>query len=103
MTWIVRTKSPYRLSAKLAAGLATCAFLAIAGSATSANARSADQQNLPDGYGGYYVAAPVAYGWPYGYGYYPPYAYYAQPYPYYGWPYYAPRAYYGPGARVSGP
>lgn len=96
MTWMVRTKSSHHLSTKLAAGLATCAFLAIAAAATPADARSGDQQNLPGGYGEYYAAPPVVYGSPYGYGYYGP-TYYAQPYPYYGWPYYAPQAYYGPG------
>jgi hypothetical protein len=112
MTWIVDTKS--RLPAKLAAGLAISALLAIGTFTLPADARDAAQQNLPYGYGGYYPTPPAAYGWPYGYAYYAPpyayygspYAYYAPPYAYYGWPYYARQAHYGPGigsGKVSGP
>jgi hypothetical protein len=102
MTWIVDTESRRHLSAKLAAGLAISALLAVGTFATSADARDADQQNLPSGYGGYYPAPPVVYGWPYGYGYYAP------PYVYYGRPYYAPPVVYyrGTGSRgvtVSSP
>jgi hypothetical protein len=103
MTCIIDTKSTRRLSAKLMAGLAISALLAVATFAAPANAASADQQNLPYGYGGYYPAPPVAYGSPYGYGSYAqPYGYYAQPYGYYGQPhgyyrqpYYAPPVFYG--------
>jgi hypothetical protein len=125
MTWIIDTKS--RLPAKLAAGLAISALLAIGTFALPAEARDASQQNLPYGYGGYgggyYVPPPPAYGWPYGYGYYgppqgyygapqgyygPPQGYYGAPYGYYGRPYYAPSAFYyrgigSRGAVVSGP
>lgn len=79
MTWIMDTKSPRHLSAKLMAGLAISALLAIGTFAAPANA---DQQNLPN-YGGYYGAPPVAYGSSYGYGYAQPYGYgSAQPYGY---------------------
>ncbi len=96
MTRIIDTTSRRRSSAKLMAGLAISALLAVGSFAAPANAASADQQNLPYGYGRYYAAPPVAYGSPYAYGYYaPPYGYYGQPYGYYGWPYYAPPVFYG--------
>ena len=90
MTRIIDTKSK-----SLMAGLAISALLAVGTFAPPASAASADQQNLPYGYG-YYAAPPVAYGAPYGYGYYaPPHAYYGHPYGYYGRPYYAPPVFYG--------
>jgi hypothetical protein len=89
MIGIIDTKSSRRLSAKLMAGLAIAAFVAVGSVAAPADARDYSQQNLPYGYGGYYAAPPAAYGWPYGYGYY------AQPYGYYGRPYYGRRAFYG--------
>jgi hypothetical protein len=98
MTWIIDTKSTRHLPPKLMAGLAISALLAVGTFAAPANAASADQQNLPYGYSGYYPAPPVAYGSPYGYGYYAqpqPYGYYGQPSGYYGQPYYAPRVFYG--------
>lgn len=94
MTRTVDTASRSHLSAKLTAGIAISTLLAIATFATSADARSADQENLPSWNGGYYTASPVVYGWPYGYRYYaPPYAYYAPPYAYYppAYPYYRPQ------------
>jgi len=94
MTWIIDTKSPRHLSAKLVAGLAISALLAIGTFGAPASAASRDQQNLPPSYGGYYAAPPAAYGSPYGYGYAQPYGY-VQPYGYYGQPYYAPPVYYG--------
>jgi hypothetical protein len=96
MTWIIDTNSPRHSLAKLMAGLAISALLAIGTFALPANAASRDQQNLPPLYGGYYAAPPAAYGSPYGYSYVDPYRY-AQPYGYYGQPYYAPG--YGPGIR----
>jgi hypothetical protein len=96
MTWTINTTSPRRLSGKLMAGLAISALLAVGTFAAPANAASADQQNLPNVYGGYnYAPPPAAYGSPYGYG--QPYGY-AQPYGSYGQPYNAP-AVYGPGIR----
>ena len=89
MTRIINPESRRRFSAKLMAGLALSALLAIGTFAAPANAASYDQQNLPYGYGGYYAAPPAFYGWPYGYGYYAP------PYGYYGRPYYAPPVFYG--------
>ena len=87
MTWIIDTTSTRHLSAKLMAGLAISALLAVTTFAAPANAASRDQQNLPNLYGGYYAAPTAAYGSPYGYGY-------VQPYGYYGQPYYAPPVYY---------
>ena len=88
MTRIINTTSRRRLSAKLGAGLALAALLAVGTFTAPASA----QQYLPYGYG-YYAAPPVAYGWPYGY-YAPPYGYYSQPLPYgdkgQPQPYYAP-------------
>ncbi len=91
MTRIIDAKSK-----SLAAGLAISALLAVGTFAAPASAASYDQQNLPYGYGGYYPAPPVAYGAPYGYGYYaPPYGYYGRPYGYYARPYYGPPVFYG--------
>jgi len=101
MAWIVDTKSRRHPQAKLAAGLAISALLAVG--TLPADARDADQQNLPSVYGRYYAAPPIVYGRPYGYAYYgPPYAYYGPPYPYYGPPYYAPPLVYGPSVGSPG-
>ena len=68
MTWIIDTKSKRRLSAKLAAGVAISAMLALGTFAAPANA---DGDGDHRGYhhnwnGGYYRAPPVVYGSPYG-------------------------------------
>jgi hypothetical protein len=98
MTWTFDTAPRGNLWAKPAVGLAICALLAVTTFATPVDARSRAQENLPPLYSGYYAAPPVAYGWPYGYGYYaPPYAaYYAPPYGYYGGPYYPAWGVYDP-------
>ena len=92
MTCIIDTKSKRRLSAKLAAGLAISAMLALGTFAAPANAQW-------DGYhrgyrhywnGGYYRSPPVVYGSPY------------RSY-YYGSPYYYPPVVYGPGIGLSLP
>jgi len=89
MTWIIDT-SKRRLSAKLAAGIAISAVLALGTLAAPANAR--EHGNWNGGYhdGGYYNAPPVVYGSSYGSGYY-------------GSPYYAPPVVYGPSVGVSLP
>ena len=93
MTKITDVTSQRSLSAKLAAGFAIAAILALGTFAGSANAR---------GYyhyynGGYYRAPPVVYGSPYGG------AYYGSPY-YNGSPYYyPPPVIYGPGIGISLP
>jgi hypothetical protein len=93
MTRIIDTVSKRRLSAKLAAGLAISAMLALGTSAAPANARTYHHYYN----GGYYRAPPVVYGSPYGG------AYYGSPY-YGGSPYYyAPPLVYGPGIGISLP
>ena len=88
MTWIVDTNSKRRLSARLAAGIAISAILALGSFAGSATAREYDHHH---GYhGGYYHAPPVVYGSPYGGAYY-------------GSPYYAPPLVYGPGIGIGLP
>ena len=93
MTETIGTTSKPRLTAKLAAGLAISALLAVGSFAAPANAEW-------DGYnrgrqhnwnGGYYRAPPVVYGSPYGSSYY-------------GYsPYYAPPVVYGPSVGISLP
>jgi hypothetical protein len=92
MTWIIDTTRKGRLSAKLAAGIAICAILALGTFAAPANARDHENYGNRGGYynGGYYNAPPVVYGSPYGSSYY-------------GSPYYAPPVVYGPGVGVSLP
>src|SRR5258708_40332815 len=91
MTWIIDRQSRRQMSAKLMAGLAISALLAVGSFAAPANAASADQQNLPYGYGRDYAAPPVAHGSPHGYGYYsPPYGYYCPPHRSYWPPYHSP-------------
>jgi hypothetical protein len=90
MTHIIDTAPKRRLSAKLAAGIAVSALLALGAFATPA---SADWDHDHGGYhhnwnGGYYHAPPVVYGSPYGNGYY-------------GSPYYAPPVVYGPGIGIN--
>jgi hypothetical protein len=87
MTRIIDTTSQRGLSARLAAGLAIAAILALGTFAGSASAD--DNWREHRGYnhhwnGGYYRAPPVVYGSPYGSSYY-------------GSPYYAPPLIYGPG------
>ena len=96
MTRTINTTSRRRLSARLAAGIAIAAILALGTFATPANAEWGDHNH---GYhnwnGGYYNAPPVVYGSPYG-----------SPYgsSYYGYsPYYAPPLVYGPGVGISLP
>jgi hypothetical protein len=96
MTWIIDT-SKRRLSAKLAAGIALSALLALGTVAAPANARDRDGENRGDwngGYynGGYYNAPPVVYGSSYGSSYYG-----NSPY------YYPPPVVYGPGVGLSLP
>ena len=91
MTGIIETPK-CRLSARLAAGIAISAMLAVGTFAAPANA---DWEGHHRGYhnwnGGYYNAPPVVYGSPYGSSYY-------------GYsPYYAPPVVYGPGVGVSLP
>ena len=91
MTYTIDTTPKRRLSAKLAAGIAISALLALG---TFAAPASADW-NSDHGYrhnwsGGYYNAPPVVYGSSYGNGYY-------------GSPYYAPPVVYGPGIGISLP
>lgn len=90
MTWIIDNTSK-RLSAKLAAGIAISAMLALGTFATPATARDNHGGYYNGGYynGGYY-APPVVYGSSYSYGYY-------------GSPYYAPPVVYGPGVGISLP
>ena len=88
MTWSIDTNSKRRLSARLAAGIAISAILALGTFAGSASAREDYHHH---GYnGGYYRAPPVVYGSPYGGAYY-------------GSPYYAPPVVYGPGIGINLP
>jgi hypothetical protein len=88
MTWNIRTTSKRRLPAKLGAGFAIAAILAVGTFVESADA----QYNYNGQYynGGYYNAPPVVYGSPYRTGYY-------------GSPYYAPPVVYGPSIGISLP
>jgi hypothetical protein len=94
MTRIINTTSKRQLSAKLGAGLAICAILALGTFAGTAQARDRDdggRGGWGGGWGGgYYAAPPVVYGSTYGYGYY-------------GAPYYAPPVVYGPDVGISLP
>ena len=90
MTRSIDTTSKHRLSARLAAGIAISAMLALG---TFAAPASADWNGDHGGYrhnwnGGYYRAPPVVYGSPYGGGYY-------------GSPYYAPPVVYGPSVGIN--
>ena len=106
MTCITATESKHRpsakLSAKLAAGLAISAILALGTFAGSASA--ADRGRGHRGYnhyysGGYYRSPPVVYGSRYRSNYYgSPYYYYGRS-PYY----YPPPLVYGPGIGISLP
>ena len=95
MTPIIDTNSKRRLSAKLAAGLAITALLALGTFAGSANAEvrrvvAHRAYHHPVRHGGHYRAPPVVYGSPYRGGYY-------------GRPYYAPPVVYGPGVGIALP
>jgi hypothetical protein len=90
MTRINDTKSRRPLSAKLAAGIAISALLAIGTFAAPADARDHDGGYRHNWNGGYYRAPPVVYGSPYGSSYY-------------GAPYYAPPVVYGPGIGIGLP
>ncbi|HEV2334098.1 MAG TPA: hypothetical protein VGS13_01245 [Stellaceae bacterium] len=94
MTRIIDTTSKRRRSARLAAGIAISAILAVGTFAGTASARDRDdggRRGWGGGWsGGYYAAPPVVYGSTYGYGYY-------------GSPYYAPPVVYGPAVGISLP
>jgi hypothetical protein len=93
MTQIIDTTPKRSLLAKLAAGFAIAAILALGSFAGSADARPYHHYYN----GGYYRAPPVVYGSPYRGGYYGS--------PYYGGSayYYAPPLIYGPGIGVNLP
>jgi hypothetical protein len=93
MTRIIDTAPKRRLSAKLAAGLAISAMLALGTSAVPANARGYHHYYN----GGYYRAPPVVYGSRYRSSYYGSPYYNGSPY------YYAPPVVYGPGIGISLP
>jgi hypothetical protein len=96
MTLITDTSSKRRLSAKLVAGFAITAILAVGAFAGSANAQY-NQYYYGHYYnGGYYRAPPVVYGSPYNNGYYGS-GYYGSPY------YYPPPVIYGPSIGISLP
>jgi hypothetical protein len=91
MTHIIDTTSKRRLPAKLMAGVAISAILALGAFAVPANAEERDHHGDRGGHnwnGGYYRAPPVVYGSPYSGGYY-------------GSPYYAPPLIYGPGIGIT--
>jgi hypothetical protein len=91
MTHIIDTNSKRRLSAKLLAGVAISAILALGAFAAPANADwDGNHGRYHNWNGGYYYAPPVVYGSPYGGGYY-------------GSPYYAPPVVYGPNIGISLP
>ena len=82
MTWNTDTNSKRRLSARLAAGIAISAVLALGTFAAPANAQHNNPyNNWNGGYynGGYYNAPPVVYGSYYGSSYYGYSPYYSQP------------------------
>jgi hypothetical protein len=93
VTLITNTGSKRRLSAKLTAGLAIVAILALGTFSGSANAYYYNGHYYN---GGYYRAPPVVYGSPYGNGYYGS-GYYGSPY------YYPPPVVYGPSIGISLP
>ena len=93
MTRIIDTTSKRSLSAKLAAGLAISALLAVGTLAAPANARAYYHYYN----GGYYRAPPLVYGSPYRGGYYGSPYYGGSPY------YYPPPVVYGPGIGISLP
>jgi hypothetical protein len=92
MTCIIDTTPKRRLSAKLAAGIAISALLALGTFAAPANAEwDGHHRGNHNWNGGYYNAPPVVYGSSYGSSYY-------------GYsPYYAPPVVYGPGVGISVP
>jgi hypothetical protein len=99
MTRIIDTQSSRRPSAKLAAGFAIAAMLALGTVATPAHAEWNGYHRDWNGYhrdyghnwtGGYYRAPPVVYGSQYRSSYY-------------GRPYYYPPLVYGPGIGISLP
>jgi hypothetical protein len=85
---ITDTTPQRRLSARLAAGLAICAILALGTFAAPADAREYRHHYYN---GGYYRAPPIVYGSRYRS------SYYGSPY------YYAPPVVYGPGIGISLP
>jgi hypothetical protein len=93
MTRIIDTASKRSLAAKLAAGLAISAILALGTFAGSADARPYRHYYN----GGYYRAPPIVYGSPYRGGYYGSPYYGGSPY------YYPPPVIYGPGIGISLP
>jgi hypothetical protein len=88
MTQFADAKPTGHWSAKLAAGFALSALLALGSFAAPASAQY--YRGYHNWNGGYYAAPPVVYGSPYDGGYY-------------GSPYYAPPAVYGPGIGISLP
>jgi hypothetical protein len=92
LTWNIDTISKRRRSARLAAGLAISALLAVGTFAAPANADwyGNGGRHHHNWNGGYYNAPPVVYGSPYGSSYY-------------GSSYYAPPVIYGPGVGISLP
>jgi hypothetical protein len=93
MTHIVDITSKRRPSARLAAGIAISALLALGAFAAPARADWDDNhrgERHHNWNGGYYHAPPVVYGSPYGSGYY-------------GSPYYYPPVVYGPNVGISLP
>ena len=89
MTQFTNTKPTSRWSAKLAAGFALSALLAL-GSFAAPAAHADYYRGDHNWNGGYYHAPPVVYGSTYYNGYY-------------GSPYYAPPVVYGPGIGISLP
>jgi len=97
MTRTINTTSRRRLSARLAAGIAIAAILALGTFTAPANADewNGHHRGYHNWNGGYYNAPPVVYGSPYGSSYGSS---------YYGYsPYYAPPLVYGPGVGISLP
>jgi hypothetical protein len=94
VTWIIATNSKRhplaKMPAKLAAGIAISALLALGTFAAPASAEDGHHRGDHNWNGGYYRAPPVVYGSPYGNGYY-------------GSPYYAPPVVYGPGVGINLP
>lgn len=91
MTRIIDTTSQRGMSAKLVAGLAIAAILALGTFAGSASAEEHGHRGYDHHWnGGYYRSPPVVYGSSYGGSYY-------------GSPYYAPPVIYGPRIGVGLP
>jgi hypothetical protein len=90
MTQITSITSKRGVSARLMAGLAVSALLALGTFATPANADWDGNHSHHNWNGGYYHSPPVVYGSPYRNRYY-------------GSPYYAPPVVYGPGIGISLP